>query len=438
MPTYPQSPVFYRNLGRPFPIAVSGRGAWIVDDRGAEYLDASGGALVASIGHGVEEVAEAIGLQAANLAYASAALFSNLAAEELAGELASIAPSSLGYFYFLCSGSEAVEASVKLARQYWVERGRPGKWKILSRVPSYHGNTLTALSVSGREHYRTTFGPLLTEFPRVPAPDPYRHPDCDHCTGESVVREIERQGPESIAAFLAEPIIGSSLGATVPSKEYYRRIRDACHAHDVLFLADEVMAGMGRTGRWFSFEHFDFVPDVAILGKGISGGYAPLSAVAASREIVDTIARGSGAFSHAQTYSHTPVICAAGTAAIRYIKKHDLIARSAHFETQFFAALDRLKGHWAVGDIRGRGLMAGIEVVADRETRRPFPRSDHIAERLSRAALARGLVVWVNSGHLPSGVGDIVMLGPPFTIDPTELDEIATRLGLALEDVLGH
>lgn len=430
---YPEGALFYRNLRKEYPRVVSGEGAWLVGDDGRRYLDGSGGALVASLGHGNAEVADAVARQAREVAYASAAIFTNDAAEALAAELAEVLPAPLRYSYFLCSGSEAIEASVKLARQYWVERGRPKKWKVVTRVPSYHGNTLSALSLSGREHYRRAYGPLLTDFPRVPAPDPYRHPGCDACTGEAVVREIERQGPETVAAFLAEPVIGSSLGATSPEPDYYRRVKEACDAYGVLFVADEVMAGMGRTGRWFSFEHFGVVPDVAVLGKGISGGYAPLSAVVASEEIVATLASGSGAFMHAQTYSHTPLVCAAGLATVRVLKRERLVERVAEKESTFFGKLGALRDVPGVGDVRGRGFLAGVELVDDRESKRPFARSERVAERVAEAALDEGLVVWTNVGHLDDGTGDIVMLGPAFTVTDDEMGEIAERLGRAIE-----
>jgi adenosylmethionine-8-amino-7-oxononanoate aminotransferase len=436
---YPDGAVFYRRLDRRFPRVVSGRGVYLFDEDGRRYLDASGGALVANVGHGVEEIAEAVGRQAREVAYASGLHFTNGPVEELAAELAEVMPEPLGFCYFLSSGSEAVEASVKLARQYWVERGRPEKWKVVTRVPSYHGNTLAALSLSGREHYRVLYGPLLTAFPRIPAPDEYRHPGCDACTGEALERAIEEAGPETVAAFVAEPVIGSSLGAMVPRADYYRRVREVCDRHDVLFVADEVMAGMGRTGRWFSFEHFGVVPDVAVIGKGLSGGYAPLSAVLASRPVVEAIARGSGAFGHAQTWSNTPVAAAAGVATVRYLKKHGLVARAAEMEAPFFAALARLREHEAVGDVRGRGLMAGVELVADRATRRPFARAERVAERVAEAAMRNGLVVWTNTGHV-DGEGDIVMLGPPLTITTDEIDELVGKLSTALEETekTGH
>ncbi len=434
---YPESPVFYRRLDRAFPLAASAAGCAIFDEEGRRYLDFSGGAMVANLGHGPEgatEVAEAMA-EAARLGYVNGTQFTHRFVEELAAELVAVLPGELQRTYFLCSGSEAIEAAVKLARQVWWERGRREKWKVIARVPSYHGNTLTALSLSGREHYRTIYGPLLTDFPRIPAPDPYRRPDHPATTGEALEEEILRQGPETVAAFLAEPIGGSSSGAVVPDAGYWRRIVDTCRRHGVLLIADEVLTGMGRTGRWLAGDHYDLVPDVVVLGKGISGGMAPLSAVVAREELVAELARGSGAFNHAQTYSHHPVTCAAGLAALRLLKKNRLVERAAEMEGPLFAALDRLRDDPRVGDVRGRGLLAAVELVADRASKEPFARKEKVAERLTAAAFAHGLVVWPNVGHLPDGRGDLVVLAPPFTITGAEIDEAVGLLRAALEDI---
>jgi len=431
---HPESAVFYRRLDRELPLAVRGEGAWIVDETGRRWLDACGGAMVVGTGHGVAEIADAVAAQARRLAYVNGSQFTNAAAEELAAELAEVLPEPLRYSYFLASGSEAIEAAVKLARQYWCERGRPAKWKVISRNPSYHGNTLAALALSGREHYRRLYQPLLLDFPRIPAPDPYRHPgpDCPACDGEALAAELAAQGPETVAAFLAEPIPGSSGGAVVPAPAYYRRVAELCREHDVLFIADEVATGCGRTGRWFAFQHFNAVPDVLVLGKGLNGGYAPLSAVVASREIVDALARRSGAFNHAQTYSHSPVICAAGAATLRYLKRHRLVERCAATSPAFFAELARLAEHPAVGDVRGAGLLAGIEFVRDRATREPMPRGWRFAERLVESARDEALVVWPNVGHVDGTRGDLVMVAPPLTVTSEEVAEIGARLRRAL------
>jgi hypothetical protein len=430
---YPESHLFYRKLNRRFPCIVRGRGVYLYDAAGKRYLDAAGGAMVAALGHGVAEIADAVAAQMRDVAYVNGTMFTNQPAEDLAAELAEILPGDLKYSYFLCSGSEAIEACVKLARQFWCERGAGSKWKVISRTPSYHGNTLAALSLSGREHYRALYGPLLTAFPRIPAPDSYRHPDCEACTGEALEKEILEQGPESVAAFLAEPIIGSSAGAMVPRDDYYKRVSDICKKYDLLFIADEVLAGMGRTGAWFSFEHFGVVPDIMALGKGLSGGAAPLSAMVAKKEIVAELAKTSGYFNHAQTYSHTPVICAAGLATLRYLKQNRLVERCRGLEGFFFAELSRLRKQRAVGDIRGKGLLAGIEFVKDRESKAPFPRSERFAERLVEKGLENGLILWPNVGHVDGCNGDLVMLAPPFTITEEQIVELVSLLDLCLE-----
>jgi adenosylmethionine-8-amino-7-oxononanoate aminotransferase len=417
---------------------VRAQGCWIEDEAGKRYLDASGGALVVNVGHGVREIADALSAQARTLGYVNGTQLTNGPAEELAAELAALLPEPLRYSYFLGSGSEAIEAAVKLARQFWVESGRPERWKVIARVPSYHGNTLAALSLSGREHYRRIYAPLLTDFPRIPAPDPYRHASCagasacPACSGEALEEAIERAGPGTVAAFVFEPIGGSAGGAVVPSAAYYRRVADICRRHDVLLLADEVMCGMGRTGRWFGFQHYDLVPDLMVLGKGLNGGYAPLSAVVASRHIVETLAAGSGGFNHAQTYSHTPVVCAAGLATVRHLRAHGLVERCAALSPALFAALGTLREHPAVGDVRGIGLLAAVELVRDRATKAPFPRARRLAERVTARALAEGLIVWPNAGHVDGTDGDLIMVGPPFTIDEGEIAEIASRLGAAI------
>jgi adenosylmethionine-8-amino-7-oxononanoate aminotransferase len=345
-------------------------------------------------------------------------------------------PGSLKYSYFLGSGSEANEAAVKLARNYWYDKGVQSKWKIISRNPSYHGNTLTTLSLSGREHYRAVYGPLLTDFPRIPAPDPYRAPDSKGSTGEALEEEILKQGPDSVAGFILEPIIGSSAGAVVPSQEYYRNVARICQKYGVLIIADEVMSGMGRTGKWFSFQHYDFIPDIMTLGKGINGGVVPLSAVVAKKEIIDAIASKSGYFNHAQTYSHTPVICAVGVATVQYLKKHHLVERVAKMEGLFFEKLNELRGFPFVGDVRGKGFMAAIEFVKNKETKEPIPRSEKFAERFTEIAFENGLILWPNVGHVDGTNGDLVMISPPFTISDGEISELAAIFKNSLEKML--
>ncbi|HTD60747.1 MAG TPA: aminotransferase class III-fold pyridoxal phosphate-dependent enzyme, partial [Gemmatimonadaceae bacterium] len=323
------SHVFYRKLRRTYPHIVRGQGCWLEDTEGRHYLDASGGAFVVNIGHGVSEIGEAMAAQAAQVGYVNGTVFTHDPVEQLAEEVA--LRSRLDYVYFLGSGSEAVEAALKLARQYWVERGQPTKHKILALTPSYHGNTLLALSASAREHYKTLYSDWLVPIARVPAPYPYRAPP----RASALEDVIASEGAESVAAFIAEPVGGSSTGASVPPPDYWRQIREICDRHDVLFIADEVLTGVGRTGTWSALEPYGVAPDIMTLGKGLGGGYAPISAIAVSREIVDVIRDGSGAFQHAQTFSHHPVLCAGGLATLRYLDAHDLLARVSRIAPRF-------------------------------------------------------------------------------------------------------
>ncbi len=440
---YPNSNVFYRKLSREFPLITHGFGCYLFDSEGHKYLDGSGGAFVANLGHGVREVAEAMGAQAAKVAYVSAASFTTEPVERLAAEIAALAPGDLDKVYFLCSGSEAVEAALKLARQYWVETGVPSKTKLLALRPGYHGNTMLALSASARQHYKTFYGAWLVDVRQVPAPYSYRcdcrgvAPYCSACDGQALEAAIQKEGPETVAAFIAEPVGGSSTGASVPPPDYYRRVRDICDRHQVLFIADEVLCGGGRTGTWFAIEQYGVVPDILTIGKGISGGYAPLSAVVAPQRIVDPIARGSGALMHAQTFSFHAVMAAAGLATVEYLRSHRLVERCAALGPEFHQKLGSLAGLPHVGDVRGRGLLAGVEFVHDKATRAPFPRKLKFAERFAEAALRAGLIVWPNVGHANGVDGDLAMLAPPFIISVDEIDEMVRLFSQALEQTVG-
>ncbi len=437
---YPDTSVLYRKLDRPFPKVVRGEGSRLFDESGKDYLDGSGGAYVANLGHGVSEIVDQVAEQIRKVAYVNGMAFTNDAVEDLAAELKTLSVGDLDKFYFLTSGSDAVEAALKLARQYWVETGKPGKHKIIALSPGYHGNTMLALSASARQHYKVMFKEWLTPVVQVPAPYAYRcdcagAPDCPRCTGRLVEAAILAEGPETVAAFIGETVGGSSTGASVPRPEYWRAIREACSKHGVLWIADEVLCGAGRTGTWTAVEQYGVVPDLMTMGKGISGGYAALSAVVAPERILDPIARSSGSVIHAQTFTHTPMMCAAGLAAVRYIKKHDLIARSRTMGGRLHQSLDPIRRHPLVGDVRGRGLLAGIEFVADRGTKAPYPRKAKIAERVTEAALDAGLIVWPNVGQADGTAGDLVCLAPPFVVTDAEMDEMIARLGRALDVV---
>ncbi|HAM36870.1 MAG TPA: aspartate aminotransferase family protein [Elusimicrobia bacterium] len=439
--SYPHGNVFYRALRRPLPCITRGEGCYLYDQSGKRYLDASGGAFVANLGHGVAEISQACFEQGRQIAYVNGTAFTSEPAEELAAELAELSPRGMDKAYFLSSGSEAVEAALKLARQYWVETGQPSKHKIISRTPGYHGNTLLALSASAREHYRKLYGSWLVKVPMIPAPYPYRcscqgAPECPACTGAALEETILREGPETVAAFIAEPVGGSSTGASVPGPGYYRRIREICDRHKVLFIADEVLCGAGRTGKWLAMEYYGVVPDIITMGKGISGGYVPLSAVITSRRVIDPIAQGSGQFKHAQTFSHVPSICAVGLAAIRYIKNRGLVALAAQTGAVLQKRLKTLQGLPAVGDVRGIGMLAGVEFVAEKASKKPFARGLKFAETFAESAQEAGLVVWPNMGQADGENGDIAMIAPPFIISEAEIDSLVSLFKTALNSTL--
>lgn len=435
---YPDSDVFYRDLTRTFPRIERGDGIYLVGADGKRYLDACGGAYVANIGHGVREIAQAIGEQAARVSYVNGTAFTAGPVEEMATALTSRMPAGDAWkAYFLCSGSEAVEAALKLARQYWVARGETKKDTIVARTPGYHGNTLLALSASARGHYKKLYQPWLADVVMIPAPYPYRcacggEGPCDVCDGDALERAILERGADRVAAFIAEPVGGSSTGASVPRPGYHARVRAICDAHDVLYIADEVLTGAGRTGTWLAMEHFGVTADIVTMGKGISGGYAPLSAVLAPRRIIDVIAQGGGALKHAQTFSHFALGCAAGVAAVRYIEQRGLVERAAAMGKVLHAELAGLLDLPAVGDVRGIGMLAGVELVADRATKRPFPRAERVAERLVETAQSLGLVLWSNIGHADGESGDLVTVAPPFVITEAQIREL---VGLLRESI---
>ena len=435
---FPETHVFFRKLTSRLRVIDRGEGCWLYDTDGNAFLDACGGAFVVNVGHGVTEIADAMAEQARRLAYVSGMAFTHDAVEELSAELAALAPGGLDRVYPLSSGSDAIEAALKLARQYWLERGRPRKHKIIALAPAYHGNTLLALSASAREHYRTLYRDWLVDVVRIPAPYAYRcacggtPPYCDACGGAALADAIGREDPETVAAFIAEPVGGSSTGASVPPPDYFRRVRQICDQNDVLFVADEVLVGAGRTGTWSALEPTGVAPDVMVLGKGIAGGYAPLAAVLVPTRIAEVFAHGSGGLNHAKTFSHHPVLCAAGVATIRYLRRHKLVERCAAVGPVLQARLARLRNLPCVGDVRGRGLLAAVELVEDKETRAPFAREAHVAERLTAAALDAGLVVWPNVGHADGKRGDLVMVAPPFIVTEEEIDLIVERLASAI------
>ena len=418
---------------------MRGEGCWLYDDHGKRYLDACSGALVNSLGHGNLDLARAVGEQAARVAYVNGTAFTHDSVEELADELAGLSCEGLDKTLFLCSGSDAVEASLKIARQFWAESGMPEKRKIVALAPSYHGSTLLALSASARPKDKAVFRDWLVDIRTVPASYPYRCPcrgeekDCPVCSGSVLEDALLQEGPETVAGFIAEPIGGASTGASVPRPGYWKTVRDICDRHQVLYIADEVLTGAGRTGTWSALEPYRVVPDFQIFGKGLTGGYAPLSAVATSRRVVDVLAEGSAAPLHNQTFSQFPVSCAAGLAAIRHMKAHGLIERAGHMGAVLHERLRGLLDHPHVGDVRGRGLLAGIEFVEDKTWRKPFDRRLRMVETFTEAAQEAGLVVWPSSGQADGTNGDLVLVGPPFIITEEEIAEAVRLFRVALD-----
>ncbi len=435
---YPQGNVLLRNLSRDYPVITGGRGVWLEDEDGRRYLDASGGAMVVSVGHGVGEIAEAVRDQLAQVGYVNGTQFTTRVTEELAEGLAALAPPGLDRAAFLGSGSEAVEAAVKFVRQLWVERGHPERSVFIARTPGYHGNTLYALSASARPHYRKFFDPLLTDVRMIEAPYGYRSPvdyetkGADHYAA-ALEREILAVGADRVAAFLFEPVIGSSAGASTPPPGYFEKVTAICRRHGILMIADEVLCGSGRTGEFFASKHYGLEPDLIVLGKGLNGGYAALSAVLVRSAHVEEMRRGSGYFMHAQTYLQAPCMTAAGLAVLRYMRKHDVLenARSsgAYLHERLRAEILPLA---PVGNVAGLGCLAGVEFVADRATKRPFPRAEKRAEKLLATALENGLTLWPNVGQADGTNGDLVMLAPPLTITKDEVDELIARLKSAI------
>ena len=435
---YPQGSVLYRNLHKSFPLIQSGGGCYLRDSSGKRYLDGSGGAAVVNIGHGVREVAAALSRQAGKTAYLSGIQFTHEPVEKLAAAVASFLPFRDGKVFFLTSGSEAVEASIKLARQYWVESGRPGKFRVISLSPSYHGNTLAALSLSARKHYQEVFQPLLLTSARIPAPYCYRCPwhlepaGCGVECAHELEKMIDKLGREKVSAFVGEVIGGSSTGASVPPLEYWKVVRQICDHNDVLLIADEVMTGIGRTGKWLAGQHFTLVPDIIVMGKGLTSGYLPLSAVAAKKGLLDPIWKKGKSFLHHQTFAHHPVACATGLATLDYLNGRGLIARCARMGKRLKHKLEGLLEHPHVGDVRGKGLLLGVEFVKDKKKKNPFPRQKRYAETFISGALDCGLILWPNIGQADGTNGDLVMVAPPFVISEAECNEIFDKFKATL------
>jgi hypothetical protein len=436
------SHVFHRHLRQSYPVAVAGDGPYLIDAGGRRYLDGSGGAAVSCLGHGHPAVVAAVREQVARLEYAHTSFLSSEPAEALADELIAHAPAGLTHVYFVSGGSEGVEAALKMAVQYHAECGRPGKNRVIARWQSYHGNTLGALSAGGNRWRRAQFPSLLIEMSHIGECYEYRGRRAGESSEQYGLRmadeleaEIRRLGPETVAAFIAEPVVGATMGAVPAAPGYFRRIREICDHHDVLLILDEVMCGMGRTGTLHACEQEGIAPDLEVVAKGLGAGYQPIGALLVHGRIHEAIRAGSGFFQHGHTYLGHPVACAAALAVQREIRP---LLPKVRADGERLAALlrDRLGGHPNVGDLRGRGLFVGIELVADHATKAPLPPAQKTHARIKAAAMARGLLCYPMGGTVDGEQGDHVLLAPPFTCTVTHLEELVDKLGAAIDEIL--
>ena len=440
------SRVFHRHLKASYPTAVAGDGPYLIDAAGKRYLDACGGAAVSCLGHSDPEVQAAISEQVKRMAYAHSSFFTSEPMEALADFLVDRAPQGIGSVYFVSGGSEAVEAALKMARQYFLEIGQPERTQVIARRQSYHGNTLGALATGGNAWRRRPFEPLLADTTHVSPCYAYRGQRSDESAeayGERLAVEledtIERLGPRRVMAFVAEPVVGATLGAVPAVPGYFRRVREICDRHGILLILDEVMCGMGRTGSLFACEQEGVSPDLLTVAKGLGGGYQPIGATLASARIRDTIAEGTGFFQHGHTYIGHATACAAALAVQRAVDQRGLLEQVRARGEALRARLEQRFGdHPHVGDIRGRGLFLGLELVADRASKEPFDPDRRLNAAVKAAAMDQGLMCYPAGGTLDGRRGDHVLLAPPYIVEEDHLDEIVDKLDAALQQALGQ
>ncbi|WP_063691218.1 aspartate aminotransferase family protein [Bradyrhizobium stylosanthis] len=439
------SRVLHRSLRETPPKAIGGEGVYLFAEDGRRVIDASGGAAVSCLGHQHPRVIAAMAKQASTLAYAHTAFFSSEPAEALAERLVGHEPGGLAYAYFVSGGSEAIEASIKLARQYFIERGEPQRQHFIARRQSYHGNTLGALAAGGNAWRRAPYAPLLSAaFSHVTPAFAYHEKHDDESDAQFVARlaaeleaEFQRLGPGTVAAFLAEPVVGATAGAVTAPDGYFKAVREICDRHGALLILDEVMSGMGRTGTTHAWEQEGVAPDIQAIAKGLGGGYQPIGAMLASGKIIDTIRSGSGAFQHGHTYLAHPLACAAALAVQDVIRDDNLLAQVKERGKQLEHRLtERFGNHRHVGDIRGRGLFWAIELVADRASRTSFDPALKLHQKIKAEAFANGLGCYPGGGTVDGVRGDHVLLAPPYIASADEIDQIVDKLGTAVDNVL--
>ena len=436
--------LFPRDFTDEYVKMVRGEGHHVWDADGNRYIDAVAGNQNVTIGHGVESVAEAARDQMETLEYTSSVLFANDPAIEYTSKIAAFAPDGFGHAWLVSSGSEANESAIKMARQYHVARGNERKYKVISRRRSYHGNTAGAMAVSGFPARRSMMEPLYQDYPTVASGSPYRCEFCDGDGGEAcgvrAADELERaivdEGPENVAAFIAEPITGAANAAAAPHDGYFERVREICDAYDVLFIADEVMTGFGRTGENFAVEHRDVTPDIITSAKGMSGGYTPVGGTLPHDRIVDVFEDEEGGFRHGHTYCFNPTSAAVGSAVLDYVREHALVANAREVGAHLRDRFEEFYDYEMVGDVRGTGLMLGVEFVGDRETKAPLPETgEEFRSLLFEACLDEGVLTYPGGDHVGGAAGDHTLVTPPLTIDRDVADEIVDRLHATFETV---
>lgn len=429
-------------LDEEYPVIDYGKGIFLYDSKGKEYLDACSGAVTANIGHGVPEIMDAMKEQAEKVSFVYRSQFTSDPAEELAEKIANLTVGDLNWSFFVNSGSEATETAMKVAIQYWQEKGIKTKNKILSRWVSYHGITLGALSMSGHPGRRSRFIPLLEDFPTIHPPYCYRcpfnktFPHCDYLCAHELETAIKRIGAENIAAFIAEPVIGAAGGAISPPKDYYKIIKKICEKNKILFIADEVMTGFGRTGTILACEHWEVIPDIVALGKGMGAGYATIAATLVSEHVMEPIREGSKLIMSGHTLSANPQSCAVSLAVIRFLEKNKLLSKVTEKSNYIFSELDRMqkKFHF-IGDIRGKGLLIGIEFVKSQITKDPFLRKEAFTQKMVKTAMENGLILYPAGSGVDGVHGDAIIISPPLTITMDEIKLMLNRLETTFQDI---
>jgi adenosylmethionine-8-amino-7-oxononanoate aminotransferase len=430
-PKCPKDFVFYRNLNWHYPKIVRGEGIYLIGEDGKKYLDGCSGSAVANIGHGNVEIAEAMAEQTRKVAFTHLSRFTTDAIQGLAERVAELTPGDVNYSYFVSGGSEATETAMKMSRQYFLERdGKSSKYKVISRWTSFHGNTIGSLSMTGDPIRRKKYAPILLDFPKIPQAYCYRcrygktYPECNMACAYALEEQIIEQGPENVAAFIAEPVIGSAAPGAYPPPEYFKIISEICDKYDILFICDEVMAGFGRTGKNFGIDHWGIVPDIITCAKGMSSGYAPLGAAVVSEKIYNTFANGSGSFVHGHTYGGNPLSCAVGLVVLDIIKREGWMENARVQGEYLMDRLQKLYEYPIVGDIRGKGLMIGVEFVKDKNSREPFEPKVNVKGINTVEALNRGLVLYPGEGSVDGVRGDHQLISPPINITRHEVDEL--------------